>query len=73
MTRRQALHELIDSLDEEHVEDLLERVEAELVEVPAMTPEAMASAVGSLKRRRGREFPTTRPSAWSVFSPRPGT
>ena len=45
MTSRQALHELIDSLDEDRVEDLLERVEAELVDVPAMSADDMAAIV----------------------------
>jgi len=48
VSTRQALHRLIDALDEARVEDLLERVEAELLEIPELTPEAMASIARGL-------------------------
>jgi hypothetical protein len=50
VTSRQALHELIDSLDDEFVNDLLERVEDELAlgQVP-LSREALASIVRGIE------------------------
>ncbi len=59
MTSRQALHEVIDTLDDDYVEDLLDRVRDEQArEMPALTLEALASILRGLQQAsEGRGIP----------------
>ena len=59
MTSRQTLHAVIDTLNDEVVEDLLERVKDEQSrDVPALTPQALASILRGLQEAsEGRGIP----------------